>query len=199
MAPCESYEVEELTYKRYAACGGSHQSIEAALANEHDLKPDDIESIEIFGVGVNSGVVGVPWTDHENPHVLAQFCAPYQVASVIEHRRFGPAEITNERIAEAKEVDALARRTHLHSGWSREQTVRMVLRDGRELEATRDRDDVLSPELHSYEQLVEKFKYNAVFSGLVPEQEAAEMVEAVENLDKYENIGKFIRTYLARE
>ena len=208
MAPLPSYEIERLGYKRYAACGGSHLLIEAALAlaTEHDLKPADIDTIEIFGLGVKHAMVGAPWTDHENPHVLAQFSAPYAVASVIEHRRFGPAEITNERIAEAREVDALARRSHLRawSAWGDKKrpgqhAVRIILRDGRTLEAGRNRDDVLSPEANPYKQLVEKFKYNVTFSKLVDEKGADEMVKAIENLDKCAKIATFVEKYLNYE
>jgi 2-methylcitrate dehydratase PrpD len=173
-----------------------------SLANEHDLKPADIESIEVFGVGVNSGMTGVPWKRTENPHVLAQFCAPYEVASVIKNRRFGPAEITNRRIAEDKEVDALARRAKPRH-WDQwggprpgQQAVRIFLKDGRRLEASRNRDQVLHPDANPYEKLVEKFKYNMQFSGLVDEEETKEIVRAIDNLDKRTNIGDFIEQHL---
>jgi len=144
----------------------------------------------------------VPWRDSQNPHVLAQFCAPYEVASVIKNRRFGPAEITNQRIAEDREVDALARRTKL-CAWKEwggprpgHQAVRIFLKDGRTLEAWRQQDEVIHPDANPYDKLVEKFKYNAAFSGLVNEGQAAEIVTAVENLDKCRNIGEFIDKHL---
>ncbi len=142
------YEVELLEYKRYASCGASHKAVEAAkhLADEYDLKLADIETIWIFGCGVNSGMVGVPWTDSETPQAMAQFCAPYEVASVIKNHRFGPAEITLERIANDKEVDSLARRCQLKKweAWGGErpgdQAVRVFLNDGRTLEAARNEE-----------------------------------------------------------
>ena len=73
------------------------------LVTKHDVTLADIQDVELFGVGVNSGVVGVPWRPGANPHVTAQFCAPYEVAAVIQNRRLGPAEITNHRIAADKE------------------------------------------------------------------------------------------------
>ena len=47
--------------------------------------------------------------------------------------------------------------------------------------------------------LVEKFKHNAVFSGLVDEQKADEIVAAIEKLDECENIGQFVEKYLVYE
>jgi len=207
MEPREFHEVQQLSYKRYASCGAGHMAIESALslANEHDLKPADIETIWIFGVGVNSGMTGVPWRDSENPHVLAQFCAPYEIASVIKNRRFGPAEITNERIAEDKEVDALARRVKL-CGWKEwggpkpaHQAVRIFLKDGRKLETWREHDDLIHPDANSYAWLVEKFKYNAVFSGLVNEKQADEIVQAIANLDQFDSLREFIHEHLEFE
>jgi 2-methylcitrate dehydratase PrpD len=175
------------------------------LANEHDLEPADIESIAIFGVGVNSGMTGVPWTSRNNPHVLAQFCAPYEVASVLKNRRFGPAEITNGRIAEDKEVDALARRVRL-CHWDEwggprpaQQAVRIFLKEGRTLEAWRQRDEVLHPNANPYEKLVEKFTYNVTFSGLVEEERVDRLVHTFEHLDECENVGEFVRQFLAYE
>ena len=201
------FEVEQLAYKRYASCGASHYALQAALdlANEHNLKPADIEKIWIFGCGVNSGMVGVPWTDSETPQAMAQFCAPYEVASVIKNRRFGPAEIEPERIAEDKEVDALARRCELHhwKDWGgprpAQQAVRIFLKDGRKLEAWHDIEEVLSPTSNTYEQLVDKFKYNVTYTNLVDERGADEMVKAIESLDQLPSIGQFIDEYLAFE
>jgi len=204
MEPHEFFEVELLAYKRYASCGASHYAIQSALdlANEHDLKPADVETVHIFGCGVNSGMTGVPWRESDSPQAMAQFCAPYEIASVIKNRRFGPAEITPQRIAEDKEVDALARRSKLCDwkewGGPRPgfQAVRIFLKDGRKLEAWHDHEEVLSPTSNTYEQLVEKFKYNVTYTGLVDETRAGEMVKAIENLDKCDSIAEFIDKYL---
>jgi 2-methylcitrate dehydratase PrpD len=150
-------------------------------------------------------MVGVPWTDSQNPQAMAQFCAPYEVASVIKNRRFGPSEIRPERIAEDKDVDALARRCELHEwkdwGGSRPafQAVRIFLKDGRKLEAWHNIEEVFSPRSNTYEQLVEKFTHNVKFTGLIDETQAGEIVKAIEGLDKYDNIGKFIHDYLVFE
>ena len=204
MAPLDCYEVQLLSYKHYASCGASHMAIESArrLAEEHNLKPGDIETIEIFGVGVNSGMTGVPWRDSRNPHVLAQFCAPYEIASVIKNRRFGAAEITNQRIAQDKDVDALARRAKL-CHWKQwggpkpaQQAVRILLKDGRKLQAWCEHDEVIHPDANPYEKLVEKFKENVVFSGLVNEKQAGELVTAIEGLDKVGAIADFVQQRL---
>ena len=207
MEPHDFFEIELLAYKRYTSCGASHYALQAALdlANKHDLKPADVDKVWIFGCGVNSGMVGVPWDDSPTPQAMAQFCAPYEVASIIKNRRFGPAEITPQRIREDKEVDDLARRCELHhwNDWGGPkpafQAVRIFLKDGRTLDAWHNQEEVLSPTSMTYEQLVAKFKYNVTFTGLVDEKRADEMVKAIENLDKCDNIGEFIKEYLVFE
>jgi 2-methylcitrate dehydratase PrpD len=150
-------------------------------------------------------MVGVPWTDSETPQAMAQFCAPYEIASVIKNRRFGPAEIEPKRIAEDKEVDALARRCELHhwKDWGgprpAHQAVRIFLKGGRKLEAWRDIKEVLSPTSNTYEQLVEKFKYNVTYTKLVDDQRAEEMVKAIESLDQLKSIREFIDEYMVFE
>jgi hypothetical protein len=125
-----------------------------------------------------------------------------RIQSVIENRRFGPAEITPRRIAEDREVDALARRCELHpwKDWGGPrpawQAVRVFLKDGRKLEAWHDQEEVLSPTSHTYEQLVDKFKYNVTFSGLVDEQGAGEMLTAIENLHTCGRIRDFVARFL---
>ena len=201
------FEVELLAYKRYASCGASHYAVQAALdlANEHNLQPADIEKVWIFGCGVNSGMVGVPWTESDTPQAMAQFCAPYEVASVIKNRRFGPAEIEPARIVEDQETDALARRCELHhwKDWGGQkpafQAVRIFLKDGRTLEAAHNQEEVLSPTSNTYEQLVEKFKYNVTYTKLVDDERADKMVQAIEDLDKLKSIRTFIDQYLAFE
>jgi 2-methylcitrate dehydratase PrpD len=185
----------------YAHCSGNRQALYDRTLTKR-IQPAIAARAGVFASGVNSGMVGVPWTDSETPQAMAQFCAPYEIASVIKNRRFGPAEIAPERIAEDREVDALARRCELHQwkdwGGPRPafQAVRIFLKDGRKLEAWHDQEEVLSPTSHTYQQLVDKFKYNVTFSGLVNERRADEMVKAIENLDACERIRDFVRRHL---
>jgi len=198
------YEVQRLSYKKYTSCGAGHPLLEAtiALATEHDLKIDDVATVEIFGVGVNSGMVGVPWKWTENPHVMAQFCAPYEVATAIKNRRMGPAEITNERIQEDRAVADLASRVRLKAPknfggeYPGGQTIRIKTKDGRTLVASRNTDDVFDPDVLSYEDIVAKFKYNVRFSGLCSTEEAQALLSATENLKRCEDVGDFVESHL---
>ena len=195
------YEVQRVSYKKYTSCGAGHPLLEAtiALVTEYDLKIDDVATVEIF---VNSGMVGVPWKWTENPHVMAQFCAPYEVATAIKNRRMGPAEITNERIREDRAVADLASRVRLQARknfggkYPGGQTIRIKTKDGRTLVASRDTEDVFDPDVLSYEDIVAKFKYNVRFSGLCSTEEAQALLSATENLKRCEDVGDFVENHL---
>jgi 2-methylcitrate dehydratase PrpD len=205
MAKLDVFEVERISFKKFASCGASHPVIQAAidLANEHDVEPEDIAEIELFGVGVNSGMVGVPWDPaHPIPHVLAQFCAPYEVATAIRNRRMGAAEISDARIRADAEVAGLAVRVQLRNpkdfggAYPGGQTIRIRMKDGRTLVASRDRDHVLRPDLFTEADVIRKFGENAAFSGICPPERAAAIVAAVKQLDACDDIRRFVREHL---
>ncbi|MBM3861471.1 MAG: MmgE/PrpD family protein [Verrucomicrobia bacterium] len=198
----DSWEIERVEYKKFASCGGSHPLIQGAidLANEHNLKLEDIAEIELFGVGVNSGMVGVPWNpQHPIPHVMAQFCAPYEVVSAIKNRRFGPAEITNERIRADKAVSDLAERVQLKNpkefggDYPGGHTIRIRLKDGRTLVASRNRAHVLRPDLFTDELLTKKYLDNAAFSELCAPKRAEAIAKEIMRLDQHKDITQFIQ------
>jgi len=206
MAPRSTWAIEELDYKRYACCGVSGPAIAAAsaLSEEHELTPDVIEEIRIFGEGTRSPFGAVAWGDHETPQVLAQFCVPYATASAIRNRRFGPAEIAPSRIAEDRDVDALARRTRLCS-WDEWEGPRpdgsivlaVPLKDGRELRTARSGHRRYHSPADDAE-IVAKFRDNVRFSGVLDERRAEAFVAAIGRLDGVSDIGRFVREWLAR-
>jgi len=73
--------------------------------------------------------------------------------------------------------------------------VRTFLKGGRTLEAWHDIVEVLFPTSNTYVQMVERFKYDVAFSGLLKERAAGEMVTAIENLNACERIRDFIRRH----
>jgi 2-methylcitrate dehydratase PrpD len=204
MREYDTWQIEQLQYKCYACCGYSGKAIAAAiaLATENRIEPQDIKEIRVFGDSNDSPFAGVPWEESSHPHVLAQFCLPYAAASAIKNRRYGPDEIAPARIAEDREVDALARRTRL-CPWDQWQgprpksrfAMQVLLNDGRILETTQNNHRRYRwPK--DQDKLVTKFKNNVTFSGQVNERAAEEMVTAIEDLDACKNIRDFIRRYL---
>ena len=200
----DEWAIEMMAFKKYASCGASHPAIESAieLSKEYELTLDDINSIELFGIFVGSGMVDVPWKEAENPHVWAQFCAPYEVVSAIKNKKFGPEEITNKRIEEDKEVDRMARRVVIKSKneWEGDypggQTVRIQTKDGKTLTASHTPDEIWEPDAFSMTDIVNKFIKNSQFAGFCSESQARKIVQSVKNLQGKRNISKFIQKSL---
>ena len=204
MAPRDEWAVEELIYKRFACCGVSSPAMEAGmwLADKHDLGPEQIQEVRIFGESAHSPFGSVAWTDSPSPQALAQFCIPYAVASAIHNRRYGPAEIAPSRIAEDRDVDDLARRVYLcdWSDWpgprpDRGVGVQFSLKDGRELWGSHSGARwYRSPE--DDDEIVEKFKDNIRFSALLDEPQTDQLVSAVRQIDSFARISDFVGQWL---
>lgn len=204
MAARKQWQIEQLQYKCYACCGVSDRVIRAAaaLSTKHDLKPEDIKELRIFGDEVCSPFGGVAWGESATPQVLAQFCIPYAAASAIRNRRYGSAEIAPSRIAEDREVDALARRTRMCE-WSQWEgprpkghtVVQVLANDGRKLEAMVSGSERFSWPA-DYPQLLAKFRSNVAQSGRIEETAIGELISAIENLEACASIRAFIEKWL---
>ena len=203
----ETWQIEQLQFKCYACCGYSGKAIAAAigLATENRIGPRDIKEIRVFGDGNDSPFAGVPWEDSPHPHVLAQFCLPYAAASAIKNRRYGPDEIAPARIAEDREVDALARRTRL-CPWDQWQgprpksrfAMQVLLNDGRKLVTTQNMHQRYRWPADQA-KLIAKFKNNLAFSGLMEESRVDALIEAIESFDDCGSTADFVREWLAKQ
>lgn len=205
-APPEgTFDVERVQFKKFACCGRSHGALQAAidLANEHDLQPRDIEKVEIFGVGVNRGMAGVPWNPrHSVPQVLAQFCAPYAVATAIRNRRLGAAELSPDRIRRDREVsDLAAHRTQLRETgefggvYPGNQTVRIRTRNGRTLTSSRPS----AGWLEDAAAVNAKFLENAQASGFFAPPAAESLQSEIRGLGRSREVARFVRENLVLE
>lgn len=199
-----SWAIEKTAFKKYSACGASHPVIEAAisLSKKYNLTIDVIDSIELFGIFVGSGYVDNPWTETDNPQPLAQFSAPYQVVSAIKNRKFGPAEITEERIIADEEVSELAQKVTIEhekewgEGYPGGQAIRITTKDGRVLIANGTPQEMFEPDLFSMEDVISKFMTNAKFSGLCTAKQAREIVDIVTEFEKINCIDEFVDNHL---
>lgn len=206
MVQHDTWQIEQLVYKSYACCGYSDRPIKVAidLSTKYDLKPEEIKEIRLFGDRMKSPFAGVPWEESPTPQVLAQFCVPYATASAIKNRKYGPAEISPQRIRQDEDVDSLARRTKIcdWSEWTgsppedtKNFAMEIDLVDGRKLVQTFSGSPRYEwPE--DYDDIISKFISNITYSGMLDESKANELVTDIENLEKWENIKDFIQEWL---
>jgi 2-methylcitrate dehydratase PrpD len=83
------------TVKKYPSCGCNHTTIEATLrlVRQYDLKPDDVQSVEVTVTPYIERIVGGAYDPSSDPQVAAQFNIRYSVACALVRRRLGLAEI----------------------------------------------------------------------------------------------------------
>jgi len=118
----DEWEAEWTSIKRFCSCGAMHAAFD--LANDNDLKPEDIDRVLLFlGKGKNP-MVGVPWEMGPNPQVDAQFCAPYRVALALNRRTATIAAMSDEAIRADVETQKLAKRVELVHDWKGIDTAR---------------------------------------------------------------------------
>jgi 2-methylcitrate dehydratase PrpD len=84
--------------KKYPSCTANHPAVEGALAlaRELDLKPDDVDGVEVTISPFSHQLVGAPYDPGANPQVAAQFSIQYSLASALLRRRLAIADIRPE-------------------------------------------------------------------------------------------------------
>jgi 2-methylcitrate dehydratase PrpD len=94
------FEHENTAIKKYPCCACSHASLEAALGLilEHDLKPQDVTSIEVTHSTFMHRLVGAPFNPGDNPQVSAQFSVQYAIACALLRRRMSVADLEDKAI-----------------------------------------------------------------------------------------------------
>ena len=84
-----------VSIKKYPSCGCNHTTIEAVLKliRQYDLKPDDVQSVEVTVTPYIERIVGGAYDPSHDPQVAAQFNLRYTVACLLVRRKLGLAEI----------------------------------------------------------------------------------------------------------
>lgn len=197
------YEIENLSVKKYPSCGACHTCTEVAidLAKEHDLDPDEIELVELYGP--KGGIVGYPWPEEsdKNPQVTAQFCASYGVALGLLKRKAGLREYTGDILVENARTVALAKeieiKGNLPGNKGNLHGVSVRTKDGRVLEKYYDHVELWLPHKTSFDDVVEKFMDCMDFAG-ASEEKAQEIISSVKRIDSLSNITDFASLCLCR-
>jgi len=92
------FEGVNVNIKKYPSCGCNHTTIDAMLklTREYDLKPDDVQSVEVTITPYMNRIVGGEYDPSHDAQVAAQFNMRYTVACVLMRRKLGLAEIQED-------------------------------------------------------------------------------------------------------
>ncbi len=93
----EELKIMSVSIKPYASCRHTHSSIDATLRiiKKHDLKPDDIQKINI---NIYSAALDLLKNITPTTPYAAKFSLPYCVASAVKYRNVGLANFTSQSI-----------------------------------------------------------------------------------------------------
>ncbi|NKB56403.1 MAG: hypothetical protein GKS00_08710 [Alphaproteobacteria bacterium] len=105
------FESMSVAIKKYPSCTANHVPIDLLIdtADDNDLQPDDISSVEISLSPFADQLVGAAFDPKDNPQVAAQFSIHYSAASALLRRRLGIAEIQDNAVFDPLVADFIPR------------------------------------------------------------------------------------------
>jgi 2-methylcitrate dehydratase PrpD len=195
------YMGPDLSIKAYPCCSCSHTAIEAALhlANAHDLRPEDIEAVQI---GVNRAAYDSTCVPHDikwNPTSTSyrQFSVPYAVAAALVEREitintFLPRPPRDaiiwrllEHIRVAVDPDIQRDYGHLPEGPGQ---VTIRTREGREHTHRVEYERGHSKNPMTWTDVTDKFAQCAATAGLTEHTKISAVLHTIERLEEAVNL-----------
>lgn len=190
----ERWEIERGYYRIHACARCIHPALDAliSISKGHDILPEEIERLDVHTYSMAATLNDAA---PQNP-LAARFSIPHVLASYLVLRETGVANYSQTALKNDK-IRALARRITVRGDRSmtsrtpsqRPALIRVVLRDGRILEASAA---LASGEYDHQpledEKLSEKFLYLA--SGPLGKQKATDLLDKLWHLDTAEDIAE---------
>lgn len=175
-------------HKLHPSCYGNHNPIECVLKirSEHEFEASQVQAVELDVPPnrVDHFLNQVPTAEDEQPKSL--FTIPYGVANAIVRGRPELEHYTAPAIHDPQVLDIAGRVTllpNLPMGNNQAGRMRIILDDGRVLEAERTAPLGWLNDPTPMELIVDKYWRNVRFSATVPEYQATRALELVQNLE----------------
>ncbi len=189
-----------LHVKQYPSCASTHRAVDAILylAKQHYIKPEEVESITCLSTPTakTNLIYSSPRTALEG-----KFSMPFTVAAALTDRKFGLAQVTNEKVNEPAVRDLMKRVTFsVHPDWvigkdtrsTRPDVVKVKLKNGKEYS-----HEVLTAKGMPQNPLSEVEilgKYRECASLALRDEAVEKCVELVWQLERLENLKELMRT-----
>ena len=177
----EEWYILRTISKPFACCLSSHAGIHAllALVRRHDLKPDQVESVEAY---TNPGSYYMIKNPDPRDELQAKFSLPFCLASAIMHRDVSYRAFDQEKLWDPA-VRRLMARVSLETRdeIGRIQTlVRVRTRDGQVLEHMGLRESLSAPAVLD--------KYRGLVKGIVSPARSEAIIRAIDGLDTQDDV-----------
>lgn len=191
------YEQLATAIKKYPSCTANHVPVDLLIriAERHDLKAEDIESVEVTLSPFANQLVGGAFDPSANPQVAAQFSIRYSAASALLRRRLGIGDIQDDAIFDPR-IDALAAKVGVNvdeanSGKFAPAAVRVTAKAGATFADSAAHVPGTPANPLSDEELAAKFR-DCVRFGLRPlgEGDAARLAAALGRIGELRRLGE---------
>lgn len=202
LRPLGYWQIERVAVKPFPACGGVHRTLQASitLAQEENLDPANIARVEAWVPYINVHLLGKPFVIARDPQVDAQFSVAYSAALGLVRRRAGLSEYRPATIIGDELVLDVARRTQVlelpNSKGKRTHEmahqVKVWTRDGRVLSRQAQQLHGLWQDPYTDDELDEKFRDCAAYSGICPPATAETILRALRQFESVQDIRRFV-------
>ena len=160
------------------------------LVEEHDLKPEDIESVKISAIPRQAEHTTTPAKKYPRNAESADHSTFYASAFAIKHRHFGPESTKPEYFTDPVILDLIERITVVGdpslSGY--QAISEITTKNGKKLVKRIDTPHGLGNDPLSDKELEEKFKDMA--AKYMDEKQICKIIDTIWNADKLDNMGK---------
>ena len=191
------FYIDRVSIKPHACCRYSQGPIDCVLkiVREHQLKPDDVESVTIGLMKAGVKVVGAPEDKKRDPQnvVDAQFSMPYGAAVAVFYGDALLDRYTDETIAMPEIKQLMSRVRSVHDPVLEENYplrwpawAEIVTRDGRALRADVEFPKGDPENALSWDELKDKFR--GLTRPLMASGRQEEIIAAVDSLQELEDI-----------
>lgn len=175
-------------HKLHPSCYGNHNPIEAALQirSENEFTADEVERIELDVPSnrIDHFLNQIPTADDEQPKFL--FTIPYGLANAVLRGRPELEHYVAPAIYDPAVLDLAARVTlvpNLPVGNNQASNLRIILTDGREFSAAREKPLGWLRNPTPLEAIIDKFWRCVRFSKAIEDSAAATALDLIQNLE----------------
>jgi 2-methylcitrate dehydratase len=177
----------------------THAPISATLdlVAEHDLAPDEIESVTIYSLARAADILADPSKYDPRSKETADHSLPYVIAAAVAERQVTPLQFTDEKImdpvirAQLDKVKVIAD-PEIEAVFPQLQRVRVVIRttDGREVEERLDfpKGDPRNPLTDA--EIAGKFA--ALAEGIATPTDVERLQAAINRTEEYDDVRKLM-------
>jgi 2-methylcitrate dehydratase PrpD len=192
--------VEQIMYKPYAACGGTHSAIAGvqALKAEHDFSAGDVESVEVLHAPEMNQVCNIP---EPTSGTEGMFSVRYTVALALTGASLTPVSFTDEKVNDPQLVAVRDRvRIIPREGVTVDSSpVTIKLRNGQVLASTTKALNVTPDEELARQRAQLEGKYRDLVNPLLGADRAEQLLNTVRRIETLKSISELTDLTAAKE